>query len=82
MPLTKSELLIMEWLSEGDGQYGECHGKSLDGLVARGLAVIGGEETGINNSFIAKGSDIMYRAVSLTDTGRAALAAERAARKS
>lgn len=72
-PMTANEKFLLEWLSQEDGQYGECYGPSLDALVAKGFAKVGGEETGTNNSFIAKGRDIMYRAVSITETGRAAL---------
>ena len=68
--LTKDELFLLDWLKTDDGQYGECHGKALDGLVAKGLAVVGGGETGIRNGFIAKGTGMMYRAVSITDAGR------------
>lgn len=71
--LTSDELLLLEWLSTDDGQYGECYGKTLDGLLARGLAAVQGAESGLQNGFIAKGTDIMYRAVSITDAGRAAL---------
>jgi hypothetical protein len=63
---------LLDWLRE-DGQYGECHGKALDVLIAKGLAVVEGEESGLNNGFIAKGTDIMYRRVSLTEAGRALL---------
>lgn len=73
MSLTTSEKYMLEWLAPENGQYGECHGTTLDGLIAKGLAVVGGEETGLDNSFIAKGTGIMYRAVSITDAGRAAL---------
>ncbi|MGY3581381.1 hypothetical protein ACVIGB_000550 [Bradyrhizobium sp. USDA 4341] len=72
--LNKDERLLLDWLSNGDGQYGECHGKTLDGLVAKGFAAIGGEESGLDNGFIAKGSDLMYRTVSITKAGRDALA--------
>jgi len=71
--LTTSERVLLEWLSKDDGQYGECYGKSLDGLIQKGLAVVQGAESGMNNGFIAKGTNIMYRAVSITDAGRAAL---------
>lgn len=71
--LTKDERLLLEWLSKDDGQYGECHGKTLDGLIERGLAMVHGVESGLVNGFIAKGADIMYRAVSITDSGRQAL---------
>jgi hypothetical protein len=71
--ITSQEKFLLEWLSTDDGQYGECHGKTLDGLIERGLAVVQGVESGLNNGFIAKGTDIMYRAVSITDAGRLAL---------
>jgi hypothetical protein len=71
--MTKEERYLLEWLSKEDGQYGECYGKTLDALIENGFAVVGGEDTGLNNGFIAKGRDIMYRAVSITDAGRAAL---------
>lgn len=72
MDLNKSERDLLTWLgTEEFSQYGECHGASLDGLVAKGLAQIytpGEHQTG----FIAKGRGNMYRAVSLTEAGRAA----------
>ena len=71
--LTKEERFLLEWLRSDDGQYGECHGKTLDSLLAKGFAVVQGVESGLNNGFIAKGTDIMFRAVSITDAGRAAL---------
>jgi hypothetical protein len=71
--LTTAERGLLEWLRTDDGQYGECHGKTLDSLIERGLVVVQGAESGISNSFIAKGTNIMYRAVSITDAGRAAL---------
>jgi hypothetical protein len=68
--LTASERDLLHWLSREDfSQYGECHGKALDRLVALGLAQVHGEETETNNTFIAKGRGIMFRAVSLTDAG-------------
>lgn len=67
--LSQAEAMLLEWLAaEEFSQYGECHGTSLDGLVAKGLAQIhshGAHQTG----FIAKGDTDMYRAVSLTDAG-------------
>jgi hypothetical protein len=74
-PLVPSEhLFLLRWLGENDfSQYGECYGKSLDALVALGLAQIhDGDEH--QSSFIAKGRGDMYRAVSLTAAGRAAIA--------
>jgi signal transduction histidine kinase len=75
--LTSSEKMLLEWLQKDDGQYGECHGKTLDGLIERGLVVVQGAESGMVNGFIAKGADIMFRAVSITDAGRQALAPKR-----
>lgn len=72
--LTKDERFLLEWLSKDDGQYGECHGKSLDSLLSNGFAIVQGAESGLVNGFIAKGTDMMHRAVSITDAGRAALA--------
>lgn len=71
--LTKEERGLLEWLEKDDGQYGECHGKTLDGLLDKGFATVGGKESGLNNGFIAKGTNLMYRAVSITDAGRDAL---------
>lgn len=76
MTLTSQDRLLLEWLQRDDGQYGECHGRTLDGLVERGLAVVQGAQSGVNNGFIAKGTDIMYRAVSITDAGRLALSSQ------
>src|SRR5262245_23940130 len=67
--LTAAEIDLLEWLSKEDfSQYGECHGKALDALIAKGLAQHH-PGTGRNNSFIAKGDDIMFDKVSLTDAG-------------
>jgi hypothetical protein len=73
--LRTSERMLLEWLQKGDGQYGECQGDTLNDLIARGLAMVQGDESGLSNGFIAKGTDIMHRVVSITDAGRAALAA-------
>jgi hypothetical protein len=68
--LTVSEKDLLLWLSREDfSQYGECHGGALDSLIAKGLAQLHGEETETNNTFIAKGHGIMFRAVSLTEAG-------------
>jgi hypothetical protein len=68
--LTAVELDLLRWLGEEDySQYGECHGATLDSLVAKGLARIylpGDHQEG----FISQGTGKMYRAVSLTDAGR------------
>lgn len=72
---TASEQSLLEWLAKEDfSQYGECHGKSLDRLVELGLAQIHGP--GEHQHFTAKGCELMYRAVSLTDAGRAVLSAK------
>lgn len=72
--LTQKEAYLLKWLGEEDfSQYGECFGPTLDRLMELGLAQLHGEETGFNNTFIAKGHDIMFRAVSLTEAGREAL---------
>jgi hypothetical protein len=68
--LTHEERDLLDWLSREDfSQYGECYGKSLDRLMALGLAQLHGEETETQNCFIAKGRGIMFRAVSLTQAG-------------
>ena len=74
--LTPSERFILDWLSKQDfSQYGECRGRTLDRLIQRGLAQIHGP--GEHQHFIANDhagtQGMMYRAVSLTDAGRAAL---------
>jgi hypothetical protein len=72
--ITPSEKWMLEWLSKEDfSQYGECYGRTLEALIARGFVQVHGEETETNNTFIAKGHGIMFRAVSLTDAGRAAV---------
>lgn len=73
--LASNEIALLEWLRKDDGQYGECYGATLDGLIAKGFVKVQGEESGPTNSFIAKGTSIMYRAVSITDAGRTALGA-------
>jgi hypothetical protein len=71
--LTKGEHALLTWLSFDDGQYGECKGATLDSLIAKGFAVVGGEDSGFDNTFIAKGADLDYRAVSITEAGVDAL---------
>jgi hypothetical protein len=71
--LTHHEQFLLKWLSGEDfSQYGECHGKALDGLIAKGLAQIHGPHEH-QSGFIAKEphdtQSLMYRAVSLTDAG-------------
>lgn len=76
--LTLDELDLLDWLSKEDfSQYGECDGPSLDGLIAKGLAELMGEETEMNNTFIAKGRGIMFRAVRLTEAGKRRAQSER-----
>lgn len=67
------EFDLLEWLGQEDhSQYGECYGRALDALVAKGLAQVHGP--GEHQSFIASDragtKGMMYRAVSLTDVGR------------
>lgn len=63
---------LLEWLGKEDfSQYGECHGTALDKLIELGLAQLHG--AGEHQYFIAKGTSMMHRAVSLTDAGRDAL---------
>jgi hypothetical protein len=71
--MTQEEFALLEWLSKEDfSQYGECHGKHLDALIAGGLAQVH-PGTGRNNTFIAKGDGPMFEAVSLTEAGWSAL---------
>lgn len=79
--LRTSEKMLLEWIQKNDGQYGECQGETLDELMRLGLVMVQGVQSGLENDFIAKGSDIMYRAVSITDAGRAALAPPDAGRR-
>jgi hypothetical protein len=74
--LGEDEIDLLTWLSREDfSQYGECHGATLNKLITKGLAQV--HEPGEHQGFIAndfsgtKGP--MYRAVSLTDAGRATL---------
>lgn len=76
--LTPSERFILDWLSKQDfSQYGECRGRTLDRLIQRGLAQIHGP--GEHQHFIVNDPaglmGMEFRAVSLTDAGRAANAA-------
>lgn len=68
-----TELDLLKWVAEGEpAQYGECHGRILDALIAKGeVEVRNGREH--QTPFIAKGDDLMYQAVFLTDKGRARL---------
>lgn len=71
--LTPDQRDLLKWLGKEDfSQYGECHGVSLDALIEKGLVQIHG--AGEHQNFIATGTDLMYRAVSLTDAGIKALA--------
>jgi hypothetical protein len=76
--LTADEADLLRWLAQEDfSQYGECYGKALDALIAKGLAQLHGP--GEHQSFIANDragtKGMMYRAVSLTEAGIAALRA-------
>jgi hypothetical protein len=73
--LTVSEVDLLKWLAKEDySQYGECHGATLDGLIAKKLAQIHGPGEH-QSGFIAKDpagtKSMSFRAVSLTDAGRA-----------
>lgn len=71
--LSRDERRLLQWLSEETfNQYGECHGAALDSLIARGFAEIH-EGREHQSGFIAQGDGPMYRAVSLTDAGIAAV---------
>jgi len=69
------EDVMLKWLDQEDyTQYGECHGRTLDRLIAKGLVQVHEDrETQDKAGFIARGSGAMYRAVSLTDAGREAI---------
>ncbi len=73
--LRADEVDLLRWLGREDfSQYGECHGAALDGLIAKGLAQVHEDRASQDRAaFIAKGDGPMYRAVSLTDAGVAAL---------
>jgi hypothetical protein len=74
--LTPGERTVLLWLGEEEfNQYGECFGKDLDGLIAKGMAQVHDERVpGV--AFIApQGRSPMHRAVSLTDKGRLELRA-------
>lgn len=73
--MTSREEFLLVWLGNGEfGQYGECHGATLDSLIAKGFAQVH-EGRALQSGFIAQGDDPMYRAVSLTEAGRIARAA-------
>jgi hypothetical protein len=75
MTLTAEEQHLLQWLGASDvSQYGECYGKAFDALIEKGLAEFMSKETETANPFIAKGHGMMYRAVRLTERGRAVLA--------
>lgn len=70
--LTAEQRDLLQWLGKEDfSQYGECHGKSLDFLIEKGLAQV--HSAGEHQTFIANDSagtkGMMYRAVSLTEAG-------------
>jgi hypothetical protein len=74
MKLNESERYMLEWLSKDNGQYGECHGKTLNLLLTKGFVeVLDGQEH--QSGFITKGNSKMYQAVAITEAGRAALKA-------
>ncbi|CAB3758479.1 hypothetical protein [Paraburkholderia humisilvae] len=71
--MTDDERVLLDFLRYDDGQYGECQGAALDSLIEQGLVRVLGPQTETQNSFIAKGRGLMYRAVTITDAGRAVL---------
>jgi len=76
--LTAPERDLLDWLSKEDfSQYGECHGRALDKLIALGLAQV--HAPGQHQNFIANDpagvKGIMFCAVSLTTAGWAAVKA-------
>lgn len=65
--LTSSETHLLKWLSRDIGQYGECHGKDLETLRARGWVRCSGDEAPE-----ASGQwppPTMFHGVELTTTG-------------
>jgi hypothetical protein len=71
--MTQEERALLAWLGQEEfSQYGECHGKHLDTLIAQGFVQVHDGRHG-QSGFIAQGDSPMYRAVSLTDAGRSAL---------
>jgi hypothetical protein len=68
--LTAAETSLLQWLGQEDySQYGECHGREFDALLAKGLVQIH-EDRVPGVAFIApQGRGPMYRAVSLTGAG-------------
>lgn len=69
--LKKAERDLLLWLAESEfSQYGECYGTALTSLMMRGLAKVRFERQA-QEGFIVQGEGLMYRAVALTDDGRA-----------
>jgi len=69
--LSLQERDLLETLGrDGYVQYCECYGATLTALLMRGFAVVHGPGEH-QESFIAKGTSRMHRAVSLTEVGRA-----------
>lgn len=63
------EVDLLKWIARDDfAQYGECYGKTLDALIEKGLAQVHGPNEH-QSGFIARGSGMMYRAVSITEAG-------------
>jgi len=74
--LSIDERDLLYWLGQEEySQYGECHGKALDSLIAKGFVQLHGDN-GELGSFIAKGNGPMFQSVSLTEAGRAAFLEE------
>jgi hypothetical protein len=76
--LDGNERIILDAIRDEPMQYGELGGATLTRLIERGYCVVGDERSGFENNFIAKRADIEYRTVTITDAGRAALAAHEA----
>jgi hypothetical protein len=70
--LMPDERELLLWL--GEYTHCECYGSSLDSLMAKGLVELCGAEYPWNPN----GKGRPYRAVHLTDAGRAALPEQRA----
>jgi hypothetical protein len=63
--LSNKERGLLQWLGFDDGTYGECHGETLDSLIAKGLAQLDPDNT--------HAYDPMYRKVQITEAGVTAL---------
>ena len=67
--LPPAQVELLKWIGKQDyAQYGECYGQDLNMLMSWGLVKLH-EDGEHQDCFIAKGFGLMYRAVSLTDSG-------------